>query len=119
MLPEGRGVVLLDASCGGEANRGAIVTGLDRSLPILAAGRERANASGILALWCQGDVETLPFADASFDVVLAVTVLCMVNSPQWATLEQLGGQPANPYYDRGSAAEAEPSWVKHVSRILV
>ncbi len=93
MLPESRGVALLDAGCGDgayavrEAGRGAIVTGLDRSLPMLAAARERANASGVVARWCQGDVEILPFADASFDVALAITVLCMVKSPERAVGE--------------------------------
>jgi SAM-dependent methyltransferase len=93
MLPESRGAVLLDAGCGDgtssvrEAGRGAIVTGLDRSHAMLDAARERANASGVVARWCQGDVESLPFADASFDVALAITVFCMVKSPEQAVRE--------------------------------
>lgn len=75
---------LLDAGCGdGElvcaaTSRGAIATGVDPDPAMLAAARARAERSGVEATFANGRVEQLPFADASFDVVAAVTVLCFV-----------------------------------------
>lgn len=71
----------LDAGCGSGhfllplAQRlvpaGAEVIGLDLSEGMLTTARERLAAAG-LALVCQtGDVETLPFADGAFDLILA------------------------------------------------
>lgn len=93
MLPEAPGARLLDAGCGDgiyavqQARRGAMVTALDLSLPMLAAGRQRATDAGVTVRWCQGDIEALPFADDHFDIVLAVTVLCMIDSPERAVRE--------------------------------
>ena len=76
---------ILDVGCGDAAlavalaKRGAIVTRVDAGPRMLAAGRARAEASGVAVQLLQGDVRALAFPDGSFDVVLAVTVLCFVD----------------------------------------
>jgi SAM-dependent methyltransferase len=68
------GTRLLDAGCGAgllallASLRGARVTLLDASAALLAIARERLPAADVR----EGDLEALPFADASFDVVTAV-----------------------------------------------
>ena len=88
-LPDLRGWRVLDVGCGDgtyaieASRRGAIVTGLDSSLPMLVAAwqRERRILGGAEISWCHGRAEALPFQDGSFDLVLAITVLCLVQSP--------------------------------------
>ena len=76
----GPGTKLLDAGCGAglalqlAAKRGAAVSGLDASAPLLAIARERNPGADIR----QGDLERLPFEPASFDAVTAF------NSVQYA-----------------------------------
>lgn len=61
----------LDVGCGAgmaaqlSASRGARVAGIDAAEPLLAIARERTPAGDFR----QGDIEALPFADASFDLV--------------------------------------------------
>ena len=68
---------LLDAGCGAgllavlASFRGARVTALDASTALLAIARGRLPAADVR----QGDLESLPFADASFDAVTAVNSL--------------------------------------------
>src|SRR4051812_4111831 len=50
---------------------GADVVGLDISPQLLDVARPRAEFAGALVDWIEGDAEALPFADASFDVVLS------------------------------------------------
>jgi SAM-dependent methyltransferase len=69
------------------ARRGADVTGLDSDLAMLAAARERARESSVPLTLEAGRAESLPFADASFDVVLAITVLCFVPDANAAVKE--------------------------------
>ena len=65
---------LLDAGCGAgllallASLRGAHVTALDAAPTLLAVVRERVPAADVR----EGDLEALPFADASFDAVTAV-----------------------------------------------
>ena len=61
------------------ATRGAVVTGLDEDRAMLEAARARAAERGVALALVDGNAVALPFADASFDVVLAVTVLCFVD----------------------------------------
>ena len=84
LVPAARpGQRLLDVGCGtGEqlaamAARGYEVAGLDGSAEMLAHARS-ANPGVDLRL---GDVETLPFEDRSFDVVLCVEVLRYLPEP--------------------------------------
>ncbi len=68
------GTRLLDAGCGAgllallASFRGARVAALDASAPLLAIARERLPAADVR----EGDLEALPFDDASFDAVTAV-----------------------------------------------
>jgi SAM-dependent methyltransferase len=69
----GPGMALLDAGCGGgfalqlAANRGATVTGFDACAPLLDIARERVPGADIR----QGDLESLPFAEHTFDAITA------------------------------------------------
>jgi SAM-dependent methyltransferase len=51
------------------ASRGASVSGLDLTPALLDAARERAAQAGLEVEWLEGDAESLPFPDASFDRV--------------------------------------------------
>jgi SAM-dependent methyltransferase len=68
------GTRLLDAGCGAgllpllASLRGATVAGLDASEPLLVIARERLPGADLR----QGDLESLPFDDTSFDAVTAV-----------------------------------------------
>ena len=54
------------------ARRFCDVTAVDYVPDLLARARERAAAERLLVDFREGDAEALPFADASFDVVLSV-----------------------------------------------
>lgn len=69
------------------AENGGIVTGLDVDPAVLAAAKARAAAMGLDVALVEGRVEALPFDDQSFDVVLAVTVLCFVQDSRLAFRE--------------------------------
>ncbi len=80
------GLSVLDAGCGdgtyavAAAARGGSVTAVDFSLEMLEATGRRA-AEHSLELDCeQADVAALPHESASFDRVLAVTVLCFLQN---------------------------------------
>jgi len=66
---------VLDVACGTgvvsvtAARVGAHVTGLDLTPQLLQRARENAAVGGVSIDFHEGDVEALPFADASFDVV--------------------------------------------------
>jgi ubiquinone/menaquinone biosynthesis C-methylase UbiE len=87
------GLRVLDVGCGDGvyavevSQRGGKVLGLDRSLPMLEAARTRAISSGACVRWSQGAAQSLPFRDASFDLVLAVTALCWIPEPVVALKE--------------------------------
>ena len=57
---------------------GAAVTGIDADPAILFAAHARAKTAGVKVTLVEGQIERLPFPDASFDVVLAMTVLCFI-----------------------------------------
>jgi SAM-dependent methyltransferase len=69
-----RGTRLLDAGCGAGLGallaslRGATVTAFDASAGLLAVARARLPEADVR----EGDLEALPFADATFDAVVAV-----------------------------------------------
>jgi SAM-dependent methyltransferase len=68
---------VLDVACGTgntalpAAQRGAEVTGLDLVPELLEAGRAKAASAGLHIEWVEGDAESLPFDNASFDRVLS------------------------------------------------
>lgn len=80
--PAGRHI--LDAGCGDGAlavelaSRGAIVTGVDASPEMIDAARKRAPQGEKKATFEVATIENLPYAAGTFDVVVAVTVLCFI-----------------------------------------
>ncbi len=87
------GADILDAGCGdgalacAMASRGAVVTGIDADPAMLAAARTRAHTTGARVTFLPGRIERLPLADARFDVVVAITVLCFVADTSVAVRE--------------------------------
>lgn len=85
----GPGTHLLDAGCGAggasvlAARRGALVNGLDAAEALLAIARSRL-PEGDFRL---GDVEDLPYADATFEAVIVADVLPYVTDPRAAVRE--------------------------------
>jgi len=83
------GTRLLDAGCGAgllgllASLRGARVTLLDASAPLLDIARERLPGADMR----EGDLESLPFADASFDAVTAVNSIFYAADPATADRE--------------------------------
>lgn len=73
----GPGMTVLDVAAGTgnaslpAAQRGAAVTATDLVPELLEAGVRRALLSGTELKWLAADAERLPFADASFDVVIS------------------------------------------------
>ena len=73
---------VLDVACGTgnatipAAQTGARTTGLDLTPELLEGARRRAADAGVDVEWVEGDAESLPFEDGSFDVVLS-TFGCM------------------------------------------
>jgi SAM-dependent methyltransferase len=71
------GSTVLDVACGAgnaaiaAARRACTSTGVDFVPALLERGRERARAERMEVTFVEGDAEALPFADASFDVVLS------------------------------------------------
>jgi SAM-dependent methyltransferase len=72
------GVHVLDVATGTgnlaipAARAGAVVTGVDIAPNLLAQARERAAAEGLTITFDEGDAEALPYADASFDIVVSM-----------------------------------------------
>ena len=87
------GLSVLDVGCGDGAlavamARGrALVTALDADPQMLAAARERADGVSVPLQLVEGRAEALPFGDAAFDLVVAVTVLCFVQQVERAVQE--------------------------------
>jgi SAM-dependent methyltransferase len=82
----GPGTRLLDVGCGTgltlvlAAQRGAIPSGLDVSPGLLAIARERLPDADLQ----DGDMESLPFADTSFDAVTGVNAFQFAGDPRRA-----------------------------------
>ena len=53
------------------AAKGATVTGIDLTPELFVAARRRAGEAGVECEWIEGDAESLPFADDSFDRALS------------------------------------------------
>lgn len=93
LLGDVTGRAVLDAGCGDGtfalelARRGAAVAGVDADGDMIAQARETARATGFLVRFEAGRIEALPFPDASFDAVVAVTVLCLIADPARAMAE--------------------------------
>ena len=88
-LGVGPGVSLLDAGCGAggvlrlAADRGADVTGIDASPALAEHARRRVPGANVEV----GDIQFLPFADGSFDVVTGFNSFQYAADPGAALLE--------------------------------
>jgi len=86
---------VLDVGCGTgvaaltAAEQGAIVTGLDLSPVLIEEARRHAEVGGTKVEFHEGDAEHLPFADASFDVVVSQFGHMFAPRPDVTTAEML------------------------------
>ena len=80
----GTGVVAITA-----ARLGAKVKGLDLTPPLLERARHNAAVARVEVDFMEGDVESLPYADASFDVVLSQFGHMFGPRPEVAVAEML------------------------------
>jgi SAM-dependent methyltransferase len=93
LMGELNGVRVLDVGCGdgllacSAAARGALATGVDTNPAMLAAARYRAEEGVVKASFLEGRAERLPFPDGVFDVVCAMTALCLVADAELAFRE--------------------------------
>jgi SAM-dependent methyltransferase len=89
------GQTVLDVACGTgvvsvtAARLGARVTSLDLTPELLERARENARIARVDINWDEGDVEKLPFPDASFDVVLSQFGHIFAPQPEVAIGEML------------------------------
>ena len=93
LLGDLAGARVLDIGCGDGAlvralaARGAMAVGVDPDPAMLTAARQRDAEANIFANFLEARAESLPFPDASFDVAVAVTVLCFVPDAKAAVRE--------------------------------
>lgn len=86
---------VLDVACGTgpvaitAARLGARVTGLDLTPELLEHARENARIAEVDVEWHEGDAEALPFADATFDVVVSQFGHMFAPRPEVAVAEML------------------------------
>jgi SAM-dependent methyltransferase len=71
------------------ARRGTDVTSTDYVETLLERGRTRANAEGLAVRFEQADAENLPYADATFDVVLSTFGVMFTPNQERAAAELL------------------------------
>ena len=83
LIPQNLSV--LDVGCGGGflseqfAALGCSVTGIDPSLPTLAAAKAHSQISGLAINYIEGSGENIPFGNQQFDIVCCCDVLEHVN----------------------------------------
>ncbi len=89
------GCTLLDVACGSgqlalmAAKDGIEVTGVDLADNLVVRARARAQAEGLRACFEEADAESLPFEDASFDVVVSLIGAMFAPQPQLVAKELL------------------------------
>lgn len=87
------GAEVLDVACGTgnlsipAARAGALVTGLDLAPNLLEQARARAAELGLAVRFDEGDAERLPYADASFDVVMSMFGVMFAPRPELSAAE--------------------------------
>ena len=69
------------------ARTGASVTALDITPDLLEAGQRRSAAEGLEISWVHGDAQAMPFAEASFDLVLSCVGVQFCADPGAAAAE--------------------------------
>jgi len=60
------------------ARRGAQVIGIDASSSMIEAACRRSSAQHLDVTFYQARADAIPFADGTFDAVVAMTILCFV-----------------------------------------
>jgi SAM-dependent methyltransferase len=89
------GMRVLDVACGTgvvavtAAIKGAHVTGLDLTPELLAAAKQNAATAGVVIDFHEGDVEQLPFGDATYDAVVSQFGHMFAPRPDVAVREML------------------------------
>lgn len=89
------GTRVLDLACGAgqlsvmAARLGAIVTGLDLAPNSIEQARARASAEDLNIDFIEGDVESLPYPDASFDLVVSLIGAMFAPRPTLVASEML------------------------------
>jgi ubiquinone/menaquinone biosynthesis C-methylase UbiE len=89
------GTCLLDVACGAgqltlpAARKGIQVTGLDLAANLVEQARTKVAAEGLKVEIKQGDAEDLPFADASFDVVMSLIGSMFAPRPELVASEMV------------------------------
>jgi ubiquinone/menaquinone biosynthesis C-methylase UbiE len=89
------GTRVLDVACGAGqiaipmARAGAKVVGVDIASNLIAQARARALADGVQMRFDEGDAEELPFADASFDLVVTLIGAMFAPRPDRVSAELL------------------------------
>lgn len=89
------GTRLLDVACGAgqltlpAARKGIQVTGLDLAANLVQQARDKAAAEGLTIQVDEGDAESLPYPDASFDVVMSLIGSMFAPRPELVASEML------------------------------
>jgi len=89
------GTRMLDLGCGAgqiaipAAKAGAVVTGIDIASNTIAQARARAAAEGVTVRFDEADAEMLPYADASFDLVVSLIGAMFAPRPDLVASEML------------------------------
>lgn len=105
VLGDVRGDWVLDAGAGDARyaqeleSEGAVVVALDLSPAMMASAAEGVRRGRRRILLTRGDVHRLPYRDGSFDVAVAVTLLCFTDRPsdvahELARVTRIGGRVA-------------------------
>jgi ubiquinone/menaquinone biosynthesis C-methylase UbiE len=82
------GMKVLDAACGTgnlavlAARAGCTASGLDIASNLLAQARARAQKESLTIKYTEGDVEAMPYPDASFDVVVSMFGVMFAPRPE-------------------------------------
>jgi len=86
---------VLDIACGSgnlsipAARTGAVVTGVDIATNLLEQAGARAQGEGLNITFDEGDAENLPYADASFDVVITMYGAMFAPRPELVASEMV------------------------------
>lgn len=84
---------VLDVGCGDGffsitfVKAGGVVTGVDTDEEMLNAARTNAAREDVSAAFIKASAGSLPFPDATFDLVVAVSLLCLVRDRETALTE--------------------------------
>jgi ubiquinone/menaquinone biosynthesis C-methylase UbiE len=111
----------LDAGCGTGflafelTERGHRVTGVDFAPAMIAEARRKAHERGVAVRFEEGDIEQLPFAAGSFDLVISRHVLWTLPHPEaaldeWIRLLRPGGRlvVVDSHLDTSASAGGSP-----------